>query len=392
MKGGRKACLGTAGALAAIAAATPAGAAPFKFQFQAESKLGYDTNAFLSTGHDLATGYFEAVVTPKLSQTTEQGVVEMSGYFDATKYFQHYGNSNQYGGSGQFQRRVSPKLSIHGALRYDSEVIGQGRADENVVGPPIDNIDVNLIGLRRRSYTIQANAGWEYQLSPKDSISADGGYTGIRYKDGGGDASKNYGGSVGWKHAISERSKIGIRGSAYYIDYDTPHMHTLVMEPDVTFSTELSSTWHFDVALGVTFSKVYLPLPQPDFKSHGLSGSLNLCHKAVKDDFCLYAARSVTASGAGGTVERSQVGADYRRRLTEHLSWSGTVDYTRSKSQSGLLGTRDYVSAHGGFEWIARRWLTLGVEGRYRDVFGGSQIRGDYGGEANATLFLPARR
>lgn len=389
---GRKLCLGAGGALAVVAAAAPAVAAPLKFELQTEFKLGYDTNAFLSTGSDLATGYFETVVTPKLSRTTEQGVMEMSGYFDATKYFRKYGKSDQYGGDFQFQQRVSPKLSVHGALRYDSQIIGQGRDNENVTGPPIDDTDVNLIGLRRRANTIQASAGWEYRVSPKDSISADGGFTGISYKGPSGDDSRNYGGSVGWKHAISERSRIGIRGSAYYIDYDTRHMHTLVMEPDVTFSTELSPTWHVDAAIGVAFSKIYLPLPLPDSRSKGLSGSLNVCHKAVKDDFCLYAARSVTASGAGGTIERSQLGVNYHRRLTETLSWAGTADYTRSKSQSGLIGTREYVSARGGFEWMARRWIRLGVEGRYRDVFGGRQIRGDYGGEANATLYLPARQ
>ena len=389
MNGGWKFCLGAGGALAAIGAA-PLAAAPLKFSIETDYKLGYDTNAFLSPGKDLSSAYFETVIAPKVSKRTEQGEASLSGYYDATKYFKHYGKSNQYGGEAKFQQRISPKLNIFGSLRYDSEIIGQGSASEDVTAPPIDNTDVNLIGLRRRSNTLQATGGWEYQLSPKDTISADAGYTDTTYK-GPGDDSRNYGGRIGWKHAISPRSKIGISASSYYIDYDTRHMSTLVMEPDVTFSTELSQSWHFDAAVGVTFSKNYLPLPLLDGRSKGLSGNINLCHKAVRDDFCLYGARSVTASGAGGSIQRTQLGANYHRRLTETLNWTGSASSTRSKSQSGAIDTREYVSARGGIEWFAKRWLTLGTEGRYRDVFGGRQIRGDYGGEVNATIYFPAR-
>lgn len=392
MIGGWKSCGAVGAVLAGIAAAAPLAAAPAEFSVQTDVRLGYDTNPFLSGGNDLASGYAGIVVEPKITKRNEQGEISASGYYDGTRYFEQYGQSNQYGGEARFQQRLTPKLTVNGFLRYDSEVIGQGGAGDEVTGPPIDDIDVNLIGLRRRANTFEVNAGWQYQIGPKDTISADGGYTDTRYPGPGGDDSKNYGGRVAWSHALNAKTRVGLSGAVYYIDYDTPGLSTLIMEPNVTFSTQLSPTWSFDAAIGVTFSKLYVPLPLLDTRAEGLSGNVNLCKKGAKDDFCFHLSRSVTASGAGGTVERAQAGMSYSRRLTETISWRGSAFYTRSKSQAGGIGTREYVSANGGFDWLANRWLTVGVAGRYRDVFGGNQIRGDYGGEVNATIYFPARK
>lgn len=385
---------GVGGVLAMVVTGAPAAAAPVKLSVDTEVRLGYDMNPFLSGGSDLASGFATIVVAPTLSKKTENGEISLSGYGEHTKYEKSYGHSNQYGAELEVKHRVSAKLNLYGGLRYDNEVIGQGSSGDDVTGPPIDDTDVNLIGLRRRSETYQASGGWEYQLSPKDTISANGGYTETRYDSGPpGADSRNIGGRLGWQHAISARTKVGISGSAYRIDYDTPGLITWIMEPAVTFSTQLSATWNFNAQLGMSFSKLYLPAPLADQRAKGLSGNVNLCHKGVKDDFCFYAARSVTGSGAGGTVERSQAGFSYNRRLTETLRWSGTASFMRSKSQSGTLDTREYVNARGGLIWRAKPWLSLGAEARYRDVFGGGrQIRADYGGDISATVTLPAAR
>lgn len=389
--------LGAGGVLTALAA-QPIAAAPVVFSVETNVRLGYDLNPFLQGGSDLATGYVAASIAPRMSKKTEKGEINLTGHYDRTEYLKHYGSSDQYGAELDANQKLSSKLSVFAGLRYDSSVIGQDGNDD-VTGAPIDDTDVNLIGLRRRAETYQARGGWEYKVSPKDTISADAGYTDTRYDSGpAGADSRNIGGRIGWRHAISERTRIGVSGSAYRIDYDTPGLVTWIMEPAVTFSTELSPTWHFDAQLGMSFSKLYLPLI-PDQRASGLSGNLNLCHKGLKDNFCLYAARSVTGSGAGGTVERSQIGVNYSRRLTEALSWSGTASYARSASQTGAIGTREYINARGGLDWRVARWLVLGAEGRYRDVFGtrdalgkNRQIRADIGGEVNATISLPGQK
>lgn len=378
----RSAGLLLAGGLSSMAIAEPA-----RLSVESTVRLGYDLNPFLSTGNDLASPYVQASIEPRLSRRTEKGELSASGYYDRTEYLERYGHSNEYGAELSASQRVSQKFNIFGALKYDSEVIGQ--ADELVTGVPIDDTDINLIGLRRRADTYRASGGFQYQVGPKDSISVDGGFTATRY-DGLGADSDNYGGRIGWQHAVSERSKVGLSTSVYKIEYDTPGLSTMIIQPNVTFSSKLSPTWTLDASLGVSFSDLSQPLPFADSKSKGVSGSLELCHNGLKDYFCLYANRSVSASGAGGTQERTQVGLNYNRKLTDRVGFTWNGSYARSESQIGALRTRQFVSGRAGLDWKVARNIKLGAAGRYRDVFGGTPVKADLGGELYATIELPS--
>lgn len=387
--------------LAGLAVGAPAVAGKVKLSVETNYRLGYDTNPFLSAGSDLSTTYVDTSVAPTLTKQTEKGQVSLSGHFGRTAYFRRYDKADRYGGELAAQQRLTPKLSVFAALRYDSEIIGQG--DDSVTGNPIDNPDVNLIGLRRRADTARASAGFEYQATPKDTISVDGGYTTTRYGSGpAGNDSDNYGGRIGWQHAVSSRSKVGISGSVYKIDYDTPGLSTLIMQPAVTFTSQLSATWTVDASLGMSFSDLRQRIPSPivgnpgvnvSSKTTGLAGSLELCHTGIKDNFCFYGDRSVSASGFGGTVQRSQLGVDYRRSLTERVgvTWNGS--YSSSKSQiAGFGDTRQFVSGRAGLDWRVLRGLTIGAAGYYRDVYGqGVPIDADIGGEVFARLQLTGR-
>ena len=375
-------------ALALAAAGSPAIAGPARLTVETQVRLGYDMNPFLSTGSDLASPYAEVSVNPRLTKADAKGQIILDGHYDRTEYFKRYGGSDEYGGELSAQRRITPKLSVYGSLRYDSEVIGQG--DDQITGQPTDAIDVNLIGLRRRADTYSASGGWEYQASSKDTITANAGYTQTRYDSGPpGSDTNNIGGSLGWKHAINSRSKIGIRGSVYRIDYDSPGLSTLIMQPTVTFSTQLASTWKLDLSLGVSFSDLVIPGPGNDRTTRGLAASVELCHTGAKDYFCTFADRSVSASGIGGTVERTQVGVSYRRSLSERVgvTWNGS--YARSTSQLNTIGTRQYVSGRAGVDWKLSPVVTLGAEALYRDVYGGPPVKTDLGGSLYATVRLP---
>lgn len=380
-------------AVLAGALAAPAAAAPVEASVELSTRLGYDLNPFLSAGNDLASPYVESSVAPTLTKRTEKGEVAVTGHFTRTAYLEKYGKSDQYGAEASVQQRVTPKLSIFGALRYDSEVIGQG-GDDSVAGGPLDQPDVNLIGLRQRADTYAASGGWQYQAGPKDTISADGGYTATRYRDAGGVDSNNVGGRIGWQHAVSERTKVGVSGSVYRIEYpDQAGLSTLIMEPRVTFSTKLSAAWTFDASLGMSFSDLTLPAVQgPDRTAKGLSGSASLCYKGARDDFCFRGDRSVSASGLGGTVERTTFDANYSRKLTERIGFQAGATYSRSEAQANRFATREYVSAHAGLEWRASRQIIIGAEGRYRDIFGGPPIKTDLGGEIYMTVALPGAR
>jgi len=374
-----------------LVSAAPSFAAPVQFSVQADTRLGYDTNPFLSAGKDLSATYLETSIAPKLVKQSEKGSVALSGHFDRTGYLERYGKTDQYGAELEAQQRLTPKLGVFAALRYDSNVIGLGGDD--VTGDPIDAPDVNLIGLRRRADTYSASGGWQYQLSAKDKITADGGYTATRYRNGpAGNDSDNYGGRIGYSHAISSRTEIGVSASLYRIEYDTPGLATLIAQPSVTFSTKLAQTWTLDASLGVSFSDLSVPISLGnDSHSKGVSGSLKLCHTGRIDYFCFFGDRSVSASGIGGTVERTQLGFNYRHNFTDRIVFSADGSYARSKSQAALIGTREFVSYRGGLSWLVVRGIRIGADGRYRDVFGTGPIKSDIGGEIYATIDLLGR-
>lgn len=370
--------------LALSVAAGPAMAAPADLAIDTEVRLGYDVNPFLSTGNDVSAPFVKASIHPKLTKADGQGQVTVDGYYDRTEYLKNYGGVGEYGGQLAVQRRLTPKLSLFAALSYDSEVVGLG--DDQVTGQPADSIDVNLIGTRRRSDTFSANGGWEYQASSKDTITASGGYSKIVY-DGPGDSS-NIGGTLGWKHAISARTKIGLRGSVYRIDYDQPGLSTMIMQPTVTFSTQLSATWNLDLSLGMSFSDLSVPAALGgDRNAKGLAGTAQLCHTGTRDNLCVFGDRSVSASGVGGTTEQTQIGVNYRRSLAERLGFTWNGSYAHSKSQLATVGTRQYVSGRAGLDWAVSPTIKIGAEGRYRDVFGqGAPVKADIGGDVYAKI------
>ena len=381
--------VGLSGAgLAALLIAGPA-LAKIKPSVETQVRLGYDSNPFLQSGNDLASGYAGVTVTPKLSAATGKGEVSLTGHYDRTEYFKTYDGTDQYGAELEARQALSQKLTVFGGLRYDHSVIGQ---DDDVVSgaAPIDDTDINLIGSRARINTYSGSAGFAWQATPKDTVTVDGGYTASRYEDRpAGSNNDNYGGRIGYQRAISAKTKVGISGSAYRIDYDTPGLHSMVIQPNVTFSTQLSPRWQFDGSIGVSFTTIDLPVG-PNDKSTGIAGEANLCHKGSKNTFCLFASRSVSGSGFGGTTRRSQAGFNFDQRLSEKLSLNAGGSYARSASLSGLLPLREYVSGHVGLSNRFARNLTVGIQGQYRDVFGtGLPVKADYGAEINATLALP---
>ena len=101
---------------------------------------------------------------------------------------------------------------------------------------------------------------------------------------------------------------------------------------------------------------------------------------------------SVSASGAGSTVERTQVGVNYRHTLSERMTFLWNGSYSRSEGQAGLLGTRQFVSGRGGLEYQLQRGLKIGAEGYYRDIYGqGFPVKADIGGDIYATIQLVKR-
>ncbi|TZG27965.1 hypothetical protein [Sphingomonas montanisoli] len=382
-----------------VGVAAPAVAANVKAAVETSVRLGYSSNPFLSAGNDLASGSVTGSIDPSLSWVTEKGSVVLRGNYDRTEYFRNYDGVSGYGGGLDVKQKLSPKLDVFGGLRYDSRIIGQN--DDTITGVPgslpVDDTDVNLIGTRQRSNTLQGSAGYNWQVSPRDTITGNVSAALTRYPNRPvGSDSDNLGGTIGYQRAISEKTKVGLSGTVYHISYDTPGLDTLVMQPNVTFSTSISETWSFDASLGISFTDLKVPGPGNDQRNTGWAGTADLCHRGRMNNFCFSASRQVSASGFGGTVTRDQLAFNMHQQLTERLGFNGGGSFSQSESQLALIGKRRYVSAQGGLDYKLFPNVVVGASAHYRDVFGnrtflgaGQDIKADIGGEVSATLVLP---
>jgi hypothetical protein len=371
---------------------TPLMAAKIKASIETTVRLGYDINPFLQQGSDLGSGVVRAEVQPMLSYRTETTQAQLTGNYERSEYQRLYSHADEYGATLDVRKRVSPALNVFATLRYDSSIIGQGDSlANNAVGtPPVDNTDVNLIGQRQRSNLYSAQAGGSYKLSPRDEFSLDGGATLTRFPGRpAGSASNDYNGRLAYTHAISPRTKIGFSETVTKIVYDVAGLNTFVVEPSVTFSTKLSSTWTFDATAGVSISTVAQPGVSGRHKSTSWAGSADLCHVGSRNDFCFYASRTVSSSGIGSSTVRSQAAFQFNQRITERLSGHANASFAQTTSQIAALGKREYLSAGVGLSQKLTRRLSIGIDGRYRDVFDGPAVKADLGGEVSATLALP---
>ena len=55
-----------------------------------------------------------------------------------------------------------------------------------------------------------------------------------------------------------------------------------------------------------------------------------------------------------------------------------------------LFRSRQYASGRAGLDWKISPVITLGAEGRYRDIYGGPPVKADIGGDVYATVKLPS--
>jgi tRNA (cytidine/uridine-2'-O-)-methyltransferase len=89
-----------------------------------------------------------------------------------------------------------------------------------------------------------------------------------------------------------------------------------------------------------------------------------------------------------------RAGLDYHEYapVRRHASWQALLADCAPPPEALFVFTTHASRRLDDVAWPRGAWLVFGAEGRYRDVFGGRQIRGDYGGELNATIYFPASK
>jgi len=308
----------------------PAGAEPIIFSGAIEGRLGYGSNPLLRNNSSTASGFGQFSFQPVLSYLTETGKTSLVGNFTREQYFRHYDHSQSITGSLTHDQRFSERLSGMAGVGYT-------RTDNPLLGAAFDSDVTDLLAVGQTTTRIYGDASLQFQPTARDSFSVGGNVSHTTY--GGGRTTliprdyDQYGGNVGYSHALNARTKLGLQVSAtqmrskYYPD-------TRSIQPAVTISQVLNPIWTFNGSVGVIFQDVPGPFGHQS-ASLGFNGAL--CGTYPRTTVCVSGGRQSVSSGIGGLRNTIQASLTLNHKLTERSSISAAASYTDAHSVSTAL-------------------------------------------------------
>jgi hypothetical protein len=196
-----------------------------------------------------------------------------------------------------------------------------------------------------------------------------------------------YSGALGYARSLSERTQVGARVSAQFIDYDLRGSTSSVLQPQLTIDTQLSSLWSLKAAAGLLFVTTERTGESSD--SIGLSTSVTGCRRADRSSLCLRLQRDASPSGLGEVLTRTGGGIDYSYRLGERTYVRAQADI--SHVAGSTFADRDsltYGNVSATYDRELSKRLSGGVTVAYRDVYGLEQ---GVSADVSSQLFVRAR-
>lgn len=341
-----------------------------------QAGLGYSTNPFLIDGDDRGSAFSELSITPQLIQVDEKGDAALRAFYRRTDYFNRYDSADAYGAEASARRQLSETFAGHASVGYESSILGQ--ASYGLVGVldpsvPIDpgTPDIALLGLRQRQESITAAVGGDLRISQRDTINAEGRAVQINYGDTGLlTSSRTTSATLGWSHAVSARTSVGLQGSGSWSDFGRQGNSGSFYQPQVTVTHSLSETVSVTAAVGALF--ITSRTPAGTVKSTGLSGNVLACKSSQRTNACLRAYADAQPTGFGDVSKRQGVGADYSYLVRENDVLRASLDFSRVQETSDLPQARNasFITGGASYERGFSRRLFGGVAGGYRRATG----------------------
>jgi hypothetical protein len=383
----------------ATAAALPAAAQTTAFVVDVQAALGYSTNPFLQDGDDSGAAFSEITIQPQLLYQDDVGDAALIGHYRRNDYFSRFGSTDSYGAEANAQRRLSPLVTLRGGLSYDSSILGQGTAglvsvvDPTVVSPlpttPLPGSpDIALLGLRERQETLGASIGAAWRLSTRDTVTTDVSANKLNYGADALTSSRTISGAIGYSRALSERTSVGLQGSASWVNFQRTGYSGTYYQPQLTLTRQVSPTISLNAAAGLLFvtSKTNLSTT----RTTGFSGNLSACKQGDRSATCLRASSGAQPSGLGDVSRQQSIGVDYSYRVREHDTLRASLDYSRTQQTSPLLRlpNTSFVTGLAAYEHGFSRTIFGGISGGYRTVSGAGLDRRS---DANVRIFVRSR-
>jgi hypothetical protein len=380
------------------------------------ASAGASSNPFLLEDAGDAAVFIEGAVAPRLTVSDERGNSTIGGYVRGTAYLNGgYDPTWAIGAFAQSQRSVSERLVIRGSVQLDSSIIGE-RFNDALLNPPsfaVDPVptqptdvptpglqapaplvpqivapDITLLGIRQRQTSIGGSVGASYQLSTRDSLSAD---VQAQRSDNGGQLASfsSYGASIGYSRSLSELTQIGLRLNGQWTDFGDGFGGGTgeVYQPQITLDTRLSPLWRLSAGAGLLITETKTPFTRTS--ATGVSATARLCRDGERSEACLFGSRDAGPNGLGFISRRLNFGGSYSARLSADDSLRAAVDYSRVDGD-GALGVAEnfsFFSATAGYDRRLNQRLRGGANAGFRRSDGSFGSGSDF----SASLFISAR-
>ncbi len=338
---------------------------------------------------------------------SEKGTTSISGYVEDTTYARDYGSKQIFNLNAHTSQAVSPTVTVFGDLSATGDFAGQlsNRLTYVPSSPPVTepgnplpptSTNPDVFGLSGREYTLTAQGGASIRTSPKGTLSLSAGAERLIFTGLGSPSNYTiFYGSLGYAQQISERSTLG--GTVYLQRQEFKGGdYANIVDPSLTFHSQLSETLTADAAVGVLFidehhSGVTHNSTSPSF-------SAGLCSTTTSSRFCGRFARD--AQSALGTPIGNQTGeaaistrlsADYYRKLSAASTIQASLSAVRYSATQALNEQRfhtDYISAVVGYDHKIGHRLAAGASVGIRKL---SQPGPDPTTDLNGQVYLRYR-
>ena len=286
--------------------------------------LGYSSNPRMEFGDSTGSAFGRVSARGFHSIAGERTSGSVTGFVEASSYFQDYGLESIFALEGNISHQASEKVTVFGSAGFTGDISGQLSnrflytppdvvvPDPNIP-PPVTVEDPDLFGFAGRQYSMYGQVGASIRVSERGRVNVSGGAKRIFYSE---DLLNDYTslfGTVSYDHTLSERTSLGASVMVDHTNYDNSSDTTTIINPTVYVRTQLDENWEATAALGVSFAKVERFGDTDNSTNFSADGSI--CRTTATERLCARLAQYSSASATEGLVTTSSLGVDWFKRL-----------------------------------------------------------------------------
>lgn len=403
--------------LAGCAASTGA-EAQILGRFSADAGLteGFSSNPFLGNNGERQSVFAEISFSPRYLLLEPTASTSLFGYYRRAQYFSTDQSSQSYALGGSHTRQVDPLTSLTLGVDFNSVIAGErqplfvspldppeptvpggadpgtpptGEAPTDPGGIPDVVTDPTLVGTGQRTSMLNVSGSLSTRLSGFDTLSASMNAT--RTFQGSGPAAdyRTVSGSAAYSRTLSPRSSGGLQMSVSRTNYlgsdaqGVGGFDSAVIQPQLTFQTQLTPRINLSAALGAMFIKS----SGGRSDSNSISGSFSACRNGQNDSMCISVSRDAVATGIGGVRKQFGASFSYSHRLGPYDTLGTTLSYSRYSSVDEIDPSGENLSTNVIWSTRLSERLSGGVSLSLRDQSNAVRsASADYNGQVYVSM------